>query len=135
MVSPGQLDKCSKVFIDGVQYTIAFRKRSWLRGNVVTYVHTQDPNFRSPEGLRIGDTLLVNKEADIVAAPGFEIYVRDKKYTWEPVVGFCGELTVALENAEDRKLSVRDLRESGHKVGVRLRILGFTKWERPRKDH
>ena len=48
MSSPGQLDQCFRATVNGIGYTVAYR-RLGPRGNVVTYVHTDDPNFKSPQ--------------------------------------------------------------------------------------
>src|ERR1700686_40728 len=70
MSSSGQLDKCFRGTVDGIKYTVAFRRRG-LRGNVVTYVHTDDPAFKSPDGLHVGDAFAIEKVEAVVGAPGF----------------------------------------------------------------
>jgi hypothetical protein len=62
MTSPGQLDQCVIVTVNGIKYTVGYRMGA-PRSNVVTYVHTDDPNFRSPEGLRVGDVATVEEDA------------------------------------------------------------------------
>jgi hypothetical protein len=124
MTSPGQLDKCVNVTANGIKYTVGFRRRG-SRGNVVTYVHTDDPNFRSPEGLSVGDMVTVENPESIVAAPGFEIYSR-KGRGWIPVVGFNGEVNVVHDGQTDEKREAKTLRPVGQ-ASVRLRIRGFTK--------
>jgi hypothetical protein len=121
MVSPGQMDKCAKVEVAGVQYSVAFRKKGWLRKPVVTYIHTSDPKFLSPSGKRVGDFLEVNF-TQIVRAPGFEMYGGGPIRGWTAVVGFNGKLTTGSSVEESVELdSLRD--QSGP---LRLRITGFT---------
>jgi hypothetical protein len=62
MVSPGQMDKCSRVEVAGVQYTVAYRKKG-LGKPIVTYIHTTDPKFVSPAGHRVGDLIQVAQAA------------------------------------------------------------------------
>lgn len=116
---PSQLDKCFKGSVKGVHYTIAFRRHR-LRGNVVTYVYTKDPNFESPDGLRVGRVL---DAETILAAPGFEVYGR-KGEGWIPVVGFNNEVYLARDGMADEKVSAKSLFPSKGKP-VRLRIIGF----------
>jgi len=124
MTSPGQLDQCVNVTVNGVKYTVGYRMGA-PRSNVVTYVHTDDPNFRSPEGLRVGDVATVENPEYIIAAPGFEIYSRKGK-GWIPVVGFNGEVDVVHDGQADEKREASTLR-AARETSVRLRIKGFTK--------
>lgn len=78
MVSPGQMDKCIKVAVHGIEYTVAYRRKSRLQGPTVTYIHTSDPAFRSPSGFRVGDSIDVDF-AEVRKAPGFEVYAGVKK--------------------------------------------------------
>lgn len=124
MASPGQLDRCFRGSVNGIKYTVAFRRRG-LRGNVVTYVHTDDPGFKSPDGLRVGDALAIEKIETVVAAPGFEIYGKKGK-GWVPVVGFNGEVTVVRGDGDDLKTEFSRLKTIKERL-VLLRITGFTK--------
>ncbi len=121
--SPAQLDKCFLATVNGIKYTIAYRRNGSM-GNVVTYVHTDDPNFRSPEGLHIGDITTVANPEDIIAAPGFEIYGKKGK-GWIPVVGFNSEVTVVQNQQGDQKQQVKTLKPTSDNP-VRLRIESFT---------
>lgn len=122
MSSPGQLDKCFLATVNGIKYKVAYRKRGL--GNVVTYVHTDDPNFRSLEGLRVGDVATVEHPESIIAAPGFEIYGKKGK-GWIPVVGFNGEVAVVRPDHADEKQEAKTLTPTTENP-VRLRIKGFT---------
>jgi hypothetical protein len=44
MTSPAQLDKCVRATVNGIKYSVAYRRRG-VRGNVVTYLDTADPKF------------------------------------------------------------------------------------------
>lgn len=121
MVSPGQMDKCAKVEVAGVQYSVAFRKKGRLGKPVVTYIHTTDPKFLSPSGKRVGDFLEVNF-SQIVRAPGFEMYGGRSIRGWTAVIGFNGKVTTGSSVEESIELdSLRD--QSGP---LMLRITGFT---------
>lgn len=117
MVSPGQIDKCSKVEVAGVQYTIAYRKKG-LGKPVVTYIHTSDPKFVSPAGHRVGDLIDLDYR-QAVRAPGFEVYAGPPVDGWTTVVGFNGKVTSdANEHVEFDSLR--------SETPTRLRITGFT---------
>ncbi len=131
MTSPGQMDKCVKATVNGIKYTVGYRKRG-SRGNVVTYVHTNDPKFQSPEGLHVGDVATVENPESIIAAPGFEIYGKKGK-GWIPVVGFNGQVDVAQEGQADEKREAKTLKPATESP-VRLRIRGFTKRAAPNRS-
>ena len=121
MVSPGQMDKCAKVEVAGVQYRVAFRKKGRLGKPMVTYIHTSDPKFLSPSGKRVGEILEV-AFSQIVRAPGFEMYGGGPIRGWAAVVGFNGKVTMGSSVEESVELdSLRDQSEP-----LRLRITGFT---------
>jgi len=125
MSSPGQLDKCFRATANGVVYTIAFRRRGSL-GNVVTYLHTEDSNFKSPGGLYVGGVVAVE---DVIAAPGFEVYGA-RSEGWVPVVGFNGNVEVVDDGKPDEKQEVSRLSPAKGNP-VRLRIQGFTMRRKP----
>jgi hypothetical protein len=123
MSSPAQLDKCFRARVNGIKYTVAFRRRGPL-GNVVTYVHTDDLNFKSPEGLRVGDVATVANSGNVIVSPGFEIY-GPKGKRWLTVVGFNGEVEVVHEGRPDEKRGASTLTPTTENP-VHLRIKGFT---------
>jgi hypothetical protein len=123
MSSPGQLDRCFRAVANGVKYTVAYRRRG-IHGNIVTYLHTDDPNFRSPEGLRVGDVVVIDNITKIIAAPGFEIYASNAN-GWVPVLGFSGEVDVVGQSGADEKKQVGSLDPTAHDP-VRLRIKSFS---------
>jgi hypothetical protein len=119
MVSPGQMDKCSRVEVAGVQYTVAYRKKG-LGKPIVTYLHTSDPKFVSPAGHRVGDLIQVD-HGRIVRAPGFEIYADQPVDGWTTVVGFNGKV---ISSANQQEVELDSLQKAGD--SIRLRISGFT---------
>ncbi len=123
MSSPGQLDKCFRAVANGITYTVAYRKDG-IHKNIVTYVHTEDPNFKSPEGLRVGGFVVVDDIKNIIAAPGYEIYASNAN-AWVPVVGFSGEVDLVGQGGTDEKRQVATLNPTAHDP-VRLRIRGFS---------
>ena len=119
MVSPGQMDRCIKAMIGGVEFTIAYRAKS-KKSSVVTYMHTADPNFRSPSAQRVGDVVEV-RYSEIVKAPGFEIYAGNPVNGWTTVVGFNGKVEATSSRGE---VELDDLH--AFDVPLRLRITGFS---------
>ena len=113
------MDKCVKVMIAGVEYTIAFRSKA-RKHALVTYMHTADPKFRSPSGQRIGDVVEA-RYTETVRAPGFEIYVGTAVGGWTTVVGFNGRVETSSSNGE---VELDTLRASDEPL--RLRITGFS---------
>jgi len=123
MSSPGQLDQCFRAVANGVMFTVAYRRRC-LHGNVVTYLHTDDPNFKSPGGLRVGDVVVIDNIRNVIAVPGFEIYANNAN-GWVPVVGFNDEVYVVGQSRADEKRQAGSLKPTAHDP-VRLRIKSFT---------
>lgn len=124
MSSPGQMDHCAAVVTNGIKYIVGYRSHS-ARRNVVTYVHTDDPRFVSPNGLRVGDVATVANVSEIVVAPGFEIYAT-RGNEWAPVVGFNGEVQIVREGQQDEKRFANSINPTTE-APVHLRITGFTK--------
>src|ERR1700675_1918771 len=67
MTSSAQLDPCVQRKVDGITYTIAYREET----HRVTYVFTDDENFRTVDGLKIGDSIPVSKET-VAGWPGWQ---------------------------------------------------------------
>src|SRR5262245_8088949 len=119
MVRPGQMDSCSMVEVNGVQYAVAYRKKSRSKGPVVTYLHTTDPKFVSPDGKRVGDSMEIDY-LKVVPAPGFEIYAGDPVGQWTAVVGFSGEVTLSSGDSVPIATLASETRP------LHLRVIGFT---------
>jgi hypothetical protein len=110
--------------VNGIIYTAGYRERKRSR-KVVTYVHTEDPSFISPDGLRIGDVVTVKSAENVFEMLGWEIYSGPGS-GWIPVIGFCGEVNVVHDGQPDERKKLKTLL-AGRKTAVRLRIEGFTK--------
>jgi hypothetical protein len=121
--APAQLDRCFKATVNGVSFTVGYRAGRW-REHIVTYVYTDDPLFRSPEGLRVGDVITLKSLDDLVWLPGFYVYGRSGR-GWIPVVGFNGQVDVVHDGPGDERREVTALGASS-KSPLRLRIGGFT---------
>ena len=67
LVNSAQYYPSREVKLDGVTYQHAFRD------SVLLHRTTNDPNFRSPEGLAVGDSL---PKGECVNEPGWGTYVR-----------------------------------------------------------
>jgi hypothetical protein len=124
MVSPGQMDRCAHVEIRGITYTVAFRRKPGSRKEVVTYVHTDDQKFRTKNGKRVGDTLIVLGRSTLTSAPGFEIYADGAILDWQPVVGFNGLVKTVHDGVPDSDVEIRQISQDG---ATTVRIKGFTK--------
>jgi hypothetical protein len=60
MIASAQISPSEKILIGGITYTIAVNEN-----NRVTFIQSQDPRFKTPEGLSVESTL-----ADVLAAGG-----------------------------------------------------------------
>ncbi len=80
LVSPANLQPAYKVRFQGVVYLVALQG-----GGEVVHVHTDDPRFQSPEGLRVGDSLQRVRElggGKPVARPFWGDYVSALPSGW-----------------------------------------------------
>jgi hypothetical protein len=79
---PSVVETCIDIAQDGIRYTVAFDAK-----HVITYIHTEDPNFATSEGLKVGGFLDVKGE-DLRAYPGWEVRSPTRGDGWAPVVGY-----------------------------------------------
>jgi hypothetical protein len=79
---PSVVEPCVDVTDDGIHYTIAFDAK-----HIITYIHTEDPNFKTSEGLKVGGFLDVKGE-ELRAFPGWEVRSPARADGWAPVVGY-----------------------------------------------
>lgn len=82
---PNQLRPFIVRQIEGVRYEIAFDKSS----REVKYIHTNDEQFRTVEGLKTGDCMSA-REGELHPYPGWELQGEPAKDGWIPVFGFNG---------------------------------------------
>lgn len=125
-VSAGQLDLCVGANIDGVIYTIAYRKSAG-EGCFVTRVYTDDSKFKSPEGLRVGDEITLIGPEDIFESGYFEVYAR-KGTRWIPVIGALGKIRFTLDGKQITEDSAEKMRVGSPKP-IRVWISGFIEME------
>jgi len=119
MTSSAQLDPCVQRTFDGITYTIAYREQT----HRVSYVYTNDKNFRTADGLKVGDSIPVSKET-VFGEPGWQSFAPSTRDGWLPIVGFDG-LRITLKDG-----TVIDLTGSeGIKSGM-AEILGFARSRR-----
>jgi hypothetical protein len=83
LTHPSQTRPFIKRTIDGVEYIIAFDQRT----REIRYIHTDDKNFRTKNGLRVGSEISVAKN-QIVSYPGWEVRAPITPDGWYPVVGY-----------------------------------------------
>jgi hypothetical protein len=125
-VSAGQIDPCVGANIDGVIYTIAYRKSAG-EGCFVTRVYTDDSRFKSPEGFRVGDEITLNGPEDIFESGYFEVYAR-KGTRWIPGIGALGKIKFTLDGKQITEDSVEKLWVGGPRT-IRVWISGFIEKE------
>lgn len=81
--------------INKVTYVIAYDDKT----RKIKYLSTDDPDFKSSQGLKVGDFLEV-KGDHVYVMPGWEIRAPGGEDGWEPLIGFNSELTVWGEHKE-----------------------------------
>jgi hypothetical protein len=79
---PSVVESCIDFTQDGTRYTLAFDAK-----HLITYIHTEDPNFANCEGLKVGGFLDVKGE-ELRAYSGWEVRSPARKDGWYPVVGY-----------------------------------------------
>lgn len=89
MTHSAQFRPYIKKVINGVEYVIAYDKKT----REVTYLYTDDADFKNSKGLKVGDYIEV-KGRDVVAYPGWEVRGPEDENGWHPLIGFDSELTV-----------------------------------------
>ncbi len=116
MTHPAQADPCVERVFDGLIYQVAYNAQTGR----VSYLHTHDQNFRTSDGLRVGDPIPVSEET-MGVLPGWEIRVLATHDGWWPVVGYdLPQIKLTDETTLD--LAHKDERASGMAV-----IVGFSK--------
>ena len=79
---PSQTRPFVRLTVKGIDYVVAFDESNGR----VTYVSTTDNDFRTIDGLKVGDDIEVGP-ADILTLPGWEIRLPARKDGWQPVIG------------------------------------------------
>ena len=111
MTHPGQLRPFIKRTIGGVRYDIAFDKHT----RQIKYIYTNDPNFRTTDGLHVSSKIPLRRE-QLQVYPGWEIRGPARGDGWFPVVGF------------DSIQSMDTARDYNDELETRLlAIIGFSK--------
>lgn len=82
MTRPNVVETCIDIAQGGIGYTVAFDAK-----HIITYIHTEDPNFATSEGLKVGGFLDVKGE-QLRAYPGWEVRSPARADGWSPVVGY-----------------------------------------------
>ena len=80
---PSQTRPFVRLTVKSIEYVVAFDESNGR----VTYVSTTDIDFRTTDGLAIGDEIEVGP-ADILTLPGWEIRLPARKDGWQPVIGY-----------------------------------------------
>jgi len=111
---PNQLRPFIKQTIDGVTYVIAFDEKT----REIKYIHTDDKNFRTANGLRVGADLSVAKN-ELVSYLGWEIRAPVTPDGWYPVVGYDmpkvgGMSGVGLRDSDTATLTVVGFSKGGN---------------------
>lgn len=105
MTHPAQMDPCVEQVFDGVKYQIAYSNET----RRVSYLYTDDENFRTVDGLKVGDLIPVSPQI-VHALPGWQIHAQTTRDGWRPIMGYdlpqikLNDGTVLdLANKEDMK--------------------------------
>jgi hypothetical protein len=80
---------CFRPKIDGIEFMIAFEEHTFR----VEYITTQDPKFKTADGLKVGDVIDV-QEKDLVDYESWDIFAPRTRDGWRPIVGvslFCSK--------------------------------------------
>lgn len=117
VTQPAQMDPCVGQFFDGIKYQIAYSEKT----HRVSYVFTNDENFVTLDGLRVGDAIPVTRDT-VHALPGFEVWAPTTRDGWWPIVGY-DLAQIKLSDASTLDLSGK---EESAKTGKAV-ILGFSK--------
>lgn len=115
MTHPAQLDPCVQQLFDGVRYTIGYSKET----RRVTYLYTDDKNFRTADGLKVGDSIPISDDS-VRALPGWHVEAPITRDGWRPILGY--DQKIKLRDGTVLNLRDKDSKKSGTAI-----ILGFCK--------
>jgi len=121
MVNSAQTYPCYSVIVDDITYTVSFHESGSHLGRVAD-VRTSDSNFRTPEGLRVGDVITIKSRDDLILAPYFAVYVN-RGTKWIPDIGFLDNVSTIQADGKDKIVPLKDVDFNGSEV--RVRISGF----------
>ena len=82
MTHPGQMRPFIERSVNRVKYTIAFDAKT----REIKYINTDDPKFRTSNGLRVESEIALRRE-QLDVYPGWEIRAPATSDGWYPVVG------------------------------------------------
>jgi hypothetical protein len=122
MTAPAQLRPFIEREIDKVRYVIAYDDKT-LR---IKYLSTNDPDFKSSQGLKVGDFLDV-KGDQVSVLPGWEIRAPGGEDGWQPLIGFNSELTVLREHKEVKLTVPEGQYNLPAKQTIKAKIMAFVK--------
>jgi hypothetical protein len=105
MTHPVQMRPFITRTIDDVKYVIAYDEEM----RRVRYITTSDSNFKTRNGLSIGQFVEVSP-SQISAFPGWEVHAPLTKDGWIPVIGFLNRVTI-LSDGFEKTLDVKELGE------------------------
>src|SRR5262245_63943409 len=121
MTHPAQLRPFIRQEIDGVSYVIAYVEES----RKVKYITTDDKDFTTDEGLRVGNFIELTKD-EIIAYPGWEIRGPANKDGWHPVVGFAEKVTI-MKEAKEATTDMKQIWKLNPSDRFKVKIVGFSK--------
>lgn len=121
VVNSAQAYPCYSMIVDGVAYTVAFHGSGPELGRVAD-VRTSDKDFRTPDGLRIGDVITIRSDTDLILAPYFAVYAN-RGTKWIPVIGFMDNLSIVQIDGKDKIVPLKEVELNGSEI--RVRISGF----------
>jgi hypothetical protein len=95
-IHPSQLDPCFERAFAGVRYTIAYGSENGR----VSYIFTDDKNFRTSEKLKVGDAVTFSVKS-LLVYPGWLVIGPAASDGWRPVIGFDAEVHLADGTTRD----------------------------------
>ena len=118
MTHPAQVRPFVERDVGGVLYRLAYNEKS----REVRYIFTEDKDFKTAGGLKVGDIIEVSR-GEMEAYLGWEVRAPKTSDGWHPLIGFNDKITVEAADW-DNTVDFNNLKEG---VKVRAKILGFVK--------
>ena len=115
LTHPSQIRPYIEITIDSIDYVVAYDDKTFK----IKYIFTEDKNFATSEGLKVGSEISLRKE-DVIIYPGWNVYSKSSDNLWNPIVGHNyykdGDTTRFISKDTFKNQSV-----------VTFKILGFSK--------
>jgi hypothetical protein len=130
VTAPSQTWSCTDIVVRGARFKMGYDDKT----HAAKYLFTDDPGFKTSDGLHTGSWLEV-RERDLVLVPGWRIYGPKTKDGWRTVIGtpfrFNNqterlELSALVRFADGTTVDLSRPASQPARAG-RVKILGFEK--------